>query len=192
VRTPTPLPWSTWEPWVNTESGFWAAGFRPWQPWRGATRDKVTTWAMAGRSDPERTRHRAHHSNDPIQTYMQRQHHPFKRFPEVPDDLHFYRACPIHLDEVQEVGPQGPGAEILMCPHGHRVTSFVTMGSDGTIVGHAYKHRVPMIVGERERNKGPKRPLPPDRPCEHGHMDWTYSAPRRAYHCATCKEKKSD
>ena len=56
--------------------------------------------------------------------------------------IHFYRVCPIHLDELRE-----DEFDDLACPHGHTVSTWVTMGSDGTIVGQAYRYREAMIVG---------------------------------------------
>jgi hypothetical protein len=110
-------------------------------------------------------------------------------------EVHFYRACPIHLDEVRPLHENVVGPEVLYCPHGHRVTSWVTMCSDGRVIGQAYKNREGMVVGGRARRKGPRLPSPPTNPCPHGHMDWTYQAATRKYRCASCnvkKEKKSE
>lgn len=170
----------------------WNAGFRPWHPWRGSIRARIPHWGILAVRDNRRLSHQHPWcSEDAIQTYMQRGHDPFRRL-YVTSEVHFYRACPVHLDEVKSAQNSGHGGEILMCPHGHRVTTWVTMCSDGTIVGQAWKHRDRMVVGGREKKSGPRAPRPPTEPCERGHMDWTYSASKRAYDCASCKEKKSE
>jgi hypothetical protein len=64
-------------------------------------------------------------------------------------EVHYYRACSVHLDEVHEI----PDEEVMMCPHGHRVETWVTMCSDGRVIGQSWKNKTGMLVGKRVKEK---------------------------------------
>ena len=103
---------------------------------------------------------------------------------------HFYRACPTHRDELEEVDKGVDGQERLWCPQGHYVTSWLVISDSGSKIGRAHIGRMDMTVGdEPKKERAPQKE--PIHPCKHGHTDWSYQPATRRWRCRTCNRMRS-
>ena len=98
--------------------------------------------------------------------------------------MHFYRACPLHRDELQEVVTES-GGEQFICPQGHQCRSFLTVADDGTVISRAWVNAIDVLVGEEVFNI---QAIEPRTFCKNGHFEWVYNTKTKKWRCGGCKK----
>jgi hypothetical protein len=99
--------------------------------------------------------------------------------------MNYYRACPVHLNELEE----DEDSDELRCPEGHLCKTWLTKSDSGKVVGVAHVTKNDMKTKKRGYTPAKLQKFP-GRPCKYGHTEWGFVASQGRWRCRACNRER--